>query len=107
MELAQTEPGWTVPELEDLTFDYYVLQYLSNAIREGKWKITVAVWNDREVIDVRPVYCDGVYGAAIDIGSTTIALYLCDLSSGEIIASESAMNPQMAYGEDIMSRNDP
>ena len=104
MEIANTEPGWIAPDLEDLTFDYHVIQFLSDAIREGKWKITVAVWNDREVIDVRPGYRDDVYGAAIDIGSTIIALYLCDLSSGEIIASESSMNPQMAYGEDIMSR---
>ena len=104
MEIANTEPGWIAPDLEDLTFDYHVIQFLSDAIREGKWKITVAVWNDREVIDVRPGYRDDMYGAAIDIGSTIIALYLCDLSSGEIIASESSMNPQMAYGEDIMSR---
>ncbi len=104
MELVHSEPGWTAPDPEDLTLDYHVLQYLSDAIRKGNWKVTVAVWSDREVIDVRPGYRDDVYGAAIDIGSTTIALYLCDLSSGEIIASESAMNPQMAYGEDIMSR---
>jgi len=44
------------------------------------------------------------YGAAVDIGSTTIALYLCDLRTGEILAAESEMNPQIVYGEDVMSR---
>jgi uncharacterized 2Fe-2S/4Fe-4S cluster protein (DUF4445 family) len=104
MERANTMAGWVPPRPDDLTFDYRVLGLLSNAIRAGDWKVTVAVWNDREVIDVCPGYHDAVYGAAIDIGTTTIALYLCDLSSGEVVAAEAMMNPQTAYGEDIMSR---
>src|SRR5439155_18430812 len=56
------------------------------------------------VIQVRPGYVEDSYGAAVDIGSTTIALYLCDLRTGEILAAESEMNPQIIYGEDIMSR---
>jgi uncharacterized 2Fe-2S/4Fe-4S cluster protein (DUF4445 family) len=104
MQRANTEPGWAAPSPDDLRFDFRVLQFLSQAIQAGDWKLTVAVWNDREVIDVRPGYHDEVYGAAVDIGSTTIALYLCDLVSGEVIATESMMNPQTAYGEDIMTR---
>jgi uncharacterized 2Fe-2S/4Fe-4S cluster protein (DUF4445 family) len=44
------------------------------------------------------------YGAAVDIGSTTVALYLCNLRTGELLAAESEMNPQIVYGEDVMSR---
>ena len=53
---------------------------------------------------VEPGYSDRLIGAAIDIGTTTLALYLCDLASGEILATESDKNPQIEFGEDVMSR---
>ena len=56
------------------------------------------------MIDVQPGYVEGTYGLAVDIGSTTVAGHLCDLRTGEILATESMMNPQVAYGEDLMSR---
>ncbi|MGZ9221601.1 MAG: ASKHA domain-containing protein, partial [Anaerolineales bacterium] len=56
------------------------------------------------VIAVQPGYVEDSYGAAVDIGSTTVALYLCNLRTGEILAAESEMNPQIVYGEDVMSR---
>ncbi|HEX9332979.1 MAG TPA: ASKHA domain-containing protein, partial [Anaerolineales bacterium] len=65
---------------------------------------TVSVWQDKEVIEVQPGYVEDSYGAAVDIGSTTVALYLCNLRTGEILAAESEMNPQIVYGEDVMSR---
>ena len=45
-----------------------------------------------------------LYGIAIDLGSTTIAAHLCDLQTGEIINSSGIMNPQIRFGEDLMSR---
>jgi uncharacterized 2Fe-2S/4Fe-4S cluster protein (DUF4445 family) len=45
-----------------------------------------------------------MYGAAVDIGTTTVAIYLCNLENGDIVASASEMNPQIVYGEDVMSR---
>ena len=63
------------------------------AQREGASRL--AVW---------PGFRDKVYGAAVDVGSTTIAAHLCDLTSGEVIASAGAMNPQIRFGEDLMSR---
>jgi len=53
---------------------------------------------------VQPGYQEGIYGLAVDIGSTTIAGFLCDLRTGEILATDSMMNPQVTYGEDLMSR---
>jgi len=41
---------------------------------------------------------------AIDVGSTTIAAHLCDLGSGDVVASSGIMNPQIRFGEDLMSR---
>jgi uncharacterized 2Fe-2S/4Fe-4S cluster protein (DUF4445 family) len=93
-----------LPRWFDLTIDYQCLRTLSATLREANWNVTVSVWQDREVIDVQPGYVEDSYGAAVDIGSTTIALYLCNLRTGELLAAESEMNPQIVYGEDVMSR---
>ncbi|MGE5892474.1 MAG: ASKHA domain-containing protein [bacterium] len=90
--------------LKDLTFDYRVLLQLQDALRAGDWTITVTVWMDREIIRVQPGHVDVCYGLAVDIGTTTCVGYLCDLSTGRVINTESMMNPQVPYGEDVMSR---
>ena len=91
-------------QLEAATIDLHALRRLQPALREGKRAVTVTLWQEREVIDVQPGYAEGMYGLAVDIGSTTVAGHLCDLRTGEILATESLMNPQVAYGEDLMSR---
>ena len=93
-----------LPRWHDLTIDYQCLRKLSKTMRAAKWNVTVSVWQDKEVIDVQPGYVEDSYGAAVDIGSTTVALYLCNLRTGELLAAESEMNPQIVYGEDVMSR---
>ena len=93
-----------LPRWYDLTVDYACLRTLSSTLREAKWSVTVSVWQDKEVIEVQPGYVEDSYGAAVDIGSTTVALYLCNLRTGEMLAAESEMNPQIVYGEDVMSR---
>ena len=93
-----------LPRWFDLTIDYQCLRTLSSTLREAKWQVTVSVWQDKEVIEVQAGYVEDSYGAAVDIGSTTVALYLCNLRTGEVLASESEMNPQIVYGEDVMSR---
>jgi uncharacterized 2Fe-2S/4Fe-4S cluster protein (DUF4445 family) len=89
--------------LDDLHIDLPALQNLQSNLRKGKWAVTVTLWH-KEVIDVQPGYQEGIYGLAVDIGSTTVVAYLCNLRTGEILASESAMNPQVIFGEDLMSR---
>ena len=96
------EPG--LPRPGDLTIDYACLKTLSDTLRASNWRVTVSVWQDKEVVRVEAGYTDALYGAAIDIGTTTIALYLCKLDDGEIVATASEMNPQIVYGEDVMSR---
>lgn len=93
-----------LPLQSDLTIDYACLRTLSDTLRESNWRVTVSIWQDKEVVRVEPGYTEYLYGAAIDIGTTTIALYLCNLENGEIVAAESEMNPQIVYGEDVMSR---
>ncbi len=91
-------------QLQDLSIDLPALRRLQSILREGKWAVTVIIWQEREVIEVLPGYQEGIYGLAVDIGSTTIAAYLNDLRTGEVMVTESTMNPQVTYGEDLMSR---
>jgi uncharacterized 2Fe-2S/4Fe-4S cluster protein (DUF4445 family) len=93
-----------LPRWFDLSIDYQCLRTLSPTLRQAAWNVTVSVWQDREVIEVQQGYVEDSYGAAVDIGSTTVALYLCNLRTGAILAAESEMNPQIVYGEDVMSR---
>jgi uncharacterized 2Fe-2S/4Fe-4S cluster protein (DUF4445 family) len=58
---------------------------------------------EKEILDVKPGKVEDAYGLAVDVGTTTVAAYLCNLRSGEVIATESMMNPQISYGEDMMS----
>ncbi len=90
--------------LKDLRIDIQTLRQLPAALRKGDWKVTVSVWMDQEVIRVRPGKFEGSYGMAIDIGTTTVAAYFCDLGTMEVIDTVSLMNPQCKYGEDVMSR---
>ena len=90
--------------LPSLGIDYPMLLRLSSVLREGEWKVTVAVWMGREIIDIRPGKVTDIYGLAVDVGTTTVAAYLCHLHTGELVATETIMNPQVVYGEDIMSR---
>jgi uncharacterized 2Fe-2S/4Fe-4S cluster protein (DUF4445 family) len=99
--LRALEKEWQLP---GLAWDMAVLQSLQAALREGKWQVTVAVRNNQHIVAVWPGFRDRAYGAAVDVGSTTIAVHLCDLSSGEVLASSGAMNPQIRFGEDLMSR---
>ncbi|MDA8241958.1 MAG: ASKHA domain-containing protein [Nitrospiraceae bacterium] len=90
--------------IKGLKFDFEVLLQLQDALRAGEWTITVTVWMGMEIIKVEPGHVDVCYGLAVDIGTTTCVGYLCDLSTGKVINTESMMNPQVPYGEDVMSR---
>ena len=84
--------------------DHHVLVGLQDALREGEWKVTLAIHDRSMVTGVWPGFHDGPVGVAIDVGSTTVAGHLCDLSTGAVLASTGMMNPQIRFGEDLMSR---
>ena len=90
--------------LSELACDLHVLQGLQRALRDGEWSATVAVHRGERIVAVWPGFRDRAFGAAFDIGSTTIACHLAELSSGEVVASAGRMNPQIRFGEDLMSR---
>jgi uncharacterized 2Fe-2S/4Fe-4S cluster protein (DUF4445 family) len=91
-------------QLQGLACDLAVLRELQSTLRAGRWQVTVAVHGASRIIAVWPGFHESVHGLAVDVGSTTIAAHLCDLVSGEVVASAGRMNPQIRFGEDLMSR---
>ncbi|MGI9369783.1 MAG: ASKHA domain-containing protein, partial [Ruegeria sp.] len=96
--------------IEAVTADLSLLSRLQPALRKGKWEVTVAVHKGHKdsvarILEIWPgLHENGLYGLAIDLGSTTIAAHLTDLETGEVMASSGLMNPQIRFGEDLMSR---
>ena len=91
-------------DLTGLACDAHVLGDLQRALRAGAWTATVAVHDGATIVGVHPGFHDRALGVAFDIGSTTVAGHLCDLETGEVLASAGTMNPQIRFGEDLMSR---
>ena len=90
--------------LTDLQADLQVVRALQPALETGKYRVTVAVHSGRDVIAIWPGFHETIYGVAVDVGSTTIAGHLANLADGAVLASAGVMNPQIRYGEDLMSR---
>jgi uncharacterized 2Fe-2S/4Fe-4S cluster protein (DUF4445 family) len=90
--------------LTDLEADLAVLVALQPALEKGLWAVTVAVHDRHTITGVWPGLHEKAYGVAIDVGSTTIAGHLADLADGAVLASAGVMNPQIRFGEDLMSR---
>ena len=95
--------------IKEVTCSVRVLKELQEKLRRGNWEITVLLYYKEntvpEIVDIHSGYSDmPAFGLAIDLGSTSIAATLCDLNSGKIIGSMGIMNPQIRYGEDVMSR---
>ncbi len=93
--------------LQNLTIEPAILPQLQKALRKGKWSVTVAIYEQSKIIAVWPQNKEQqitAYGIAVDIGSTTIAGHLCELETGKVLATHGLMNPQIRFGEDVMSR---
>jgi uncharacterized 2Fe-2S/4Fe-4S cluster protein (DUF4445 family) len=91
-------------QLTGLACDLAVLRDLQQALRKGQWKVTVAVHGEKQIIAVWAGFHEKAFGMAVDVGSTTVAAHLCNLESGELVAAAGIMNPQIRFGEDLMSR---
>ena len=99
--LEALEQEW---QLKGLQCDFALLNTLQAVLRAGKWLVTVAVYQQSQIVAIWPGLREQVFGVAIDLGSTTLAAHLCDLGNGNVLASSSLMNPQIRFGEDLMSR---
>ena len=99
--LNALEADW---QLLNLSYDVALLATIQPILRAGNWGVTVAVRQGDQIVALWPGLKDRIFGVAVDVGSTTIAAHLCNLSSGEVVASSGVMNPQIRFGEDLMSR---
>ena len=95
--------------IQGVTCSVRVLKDLQEKLRRGNWEITILLYYKEntvpEIVDIHSGYSEiPAFGVAIDLGSTSIAATLCDLNSGKIVGSMGIMNPQIRYGEDVMSR---
>ncbi len=95
------ERDWALVGLE---IPLSILSDLQKTLRAGNWSVTAAVAGGRRLVAVYPALVERLYGLAVDVGSTTIAAHLADLSTGAVLASAGVMNPQIRFGEDLMSR---
>lgn len=105
--VSAIEEQW---KIENVQADPQILKTLQPILRKGNWRVTCALHQSNDgshpkIVHVWPELYEGsVYGLAVDLGSTTIAAHLCDLKTGEVVASSGIMNPQIRFGEDLMSR---
>jgi uncharacterized 2Fe-2S/4Fe-4S cluster protein (DUF4445 family) len=104
--IAVIERDWG---MTGLTTDSHLLPKVQSILRAGEWKVTAAIFCDRDgapprLIALYPGLKNEAYGIACDIGSTTIAMHLSSLLSGRTVASAGTSNPQIRFGEDLMSR---
>ena len=91
-------------ELGAATVPLSVMRRLPTVMRERRFTVTTTMYEDR-LIDVESGAHDAsVYGAAVDIGTSKIIVYLMDLREGRLIDQEALENPQMRYGEDVITR---
>ncbi|MCJ9672417.1 MULTISPECIES: ASKHA domain-containing protein [unclassified Neorhizobium] len=94
---------------DDLDVDFHLIPKVQQILRKGEWKVTAAIHKDRDddrarLVALYPGLKNEAYGIACDIGSTTIAMHLSSLLSGRTVASAGTSNPQIRFGEDLMSR---
>lgn len=97
-------------DIEDAVLEPAIFPRLQSVLRKGNWEVTVAIFQSHtggptRILEIWPGFFEGpICGLAVDLGSTTIAANLCDLQSGKVLASAGLMNPQIRFGEDLMSR---
>jgi len=102
VEALQTQ--WPDRVTGEIDCDLHILQQLQPVLRAGKWQVTVALRDGNRIVGIWPGLKERVAGVAIDVGSTTMSAHLCDMVTGDVLASTGAMNPQIRFGEDLMSR---
>ncbi|HLX34558.1 MAG TPA: ASKHA domain-containing protein [Candidatus Limnocylindrales bacterium] len=99
--LVALEREWGI---ERPSADLHVIRALQPALEAGEYRVTVAVHDGSRITAIWPGLHDRALGVAVDIGSTTIAAHLANLEDGAVLASDGVMNPQIRFGEDLMSR---
>ncbi|MEM4723921.1 MAG: 2Fe-2S iron-sulfur cluster-binding protein, partial [Candidatus Hadarchaeum sp.] len=104
-DLERILDGLKANNVDFVETDYKILGELPEVLRKGNWKCTVTIWNDKEIISIESGDTSKrKYGLAVDIGTTTVVGYLIDLNDGKLASVGSILNPQIPYGEDVVTR---
>jgi len=112
-DLTRLRDALTALSHADLHFSLSVAASLPEKLRANQWRVRLAIRGNEVVAILPPLNTDDrslitdhclLYGLAVDIGTTKLAAYLVNLETGETVAKAGAMNPQIAYGEDVISR---
>jgi len=90
--------------LRGMRFSHGFVAPLSKALRGAEWEISIGYTEGPEAIFVSCAECKEKYGLAVDIGTTTVVVYLVDLVDGRVIDVGSTYNSQMKYGDDVITR---
>ncbi len=95
-------------DIRNLDAPLSVLRSLARTLRDAEWRVTVVIDTSHErprLVDVLPGdQMQSLFGAAVDIGTTTVTVYLVDLYTGEVIETAADYNGQIKRGEDVISR---
>ncbi len=91
-------------QIKHPVLDPLVLRKLPHALRSNQKGATLYIWSKKEIVDILPGQGEGLFGVAFDIGTTTVVTYLIDLEKGQEISVKSSTNPQISFGDDVISR---
>lgn len=90
--------------IPDMRFSHSLVLSLSQVLRDAEWEVCVIFTEDHEAISVTPVCKKRHYGLAVDIGTTTVVVYLVDCSDGSLVDAGITYNSQMRHGDDVITR---
>lgn len=92
-------------DLDGLEVELDLLGQFPQVLRDSDWKVTLGLLENREIVSIEPgLTVERKYGLAVDIGTTTVVGYLINLHTGKVLSIKSFLNPQVSYGEDVMTR---
>lgn len=90
--------------ISDMKFSHNFIIAMSQALREASWDVCLSYTEDHEAISLAPGCAARHYGVAVDIGTTTVVVYLINCADGHLVDSGMTYNSQMRHGDDVITR---
>lgn len=90
--------------IRGMRFSHVFVSSMSKALRDAGWKVNLAYTDNLEAFALSPAECMNKYGIAVDIGTTTVVLYLINCYDGSLVDVGMTYNSQMRYGDDVITR---
>lgn len=103
-DLERLQRSLEEENLSGMRFPHVFVSSISDILRSADWKITLGYNYSNDIVYIKPVQKNKRCGIAIDIGTTTIVVYLVELAKGKLIDVGSTYNSQIKYGDDVINR---